>query len=236
MTSVYDWDLCAVLYHEQQLSDQKIAEQVGCSRKSVSNWRKKHGGLPAQPEFGPKPWFAEADRRLRNGEQLREIAADLGVFVETVRKLAYRRGIQIAPTEMKARPKLVGGTLDRSGYILLRVAADGEYGYLIRANTRGDLYGYAPLHRIRMHDKLGRKLLPKEVVHHIDGDIYNCSPANLEVFAANGEHLAKTLKGRVPQWTEEGKKGMCGDKRGACLRRRQNKEAMLHQTKSDDLT
>ena len=105
-----------------------------------------------------------------------------------------------------------GAVLDRSGYTLLRVDKAGPHGYLIRAmsHRKGAQRGYAPAHRIVMHDKLGRPLIAGEVVDHIDGDVTNNDPSNLRVFASNAEHLALTLKGRVPNWTPEGKARMTG--------------------------
>lgn len=41
--------------------------------------------------------------------------------------------------------------------------------------------GLYPLHRVRAENKIGRLLLPGEVVHHIDGDKTNDSPENLQV-------------------------------------------------------
>ena len=51
------------------------------------------------------------------------------------------------------------------------------------ANCRG----YAPEHRLIMERKLGRGLVPNEIVHHIDLDKTNNSPDNLVVLN-NGEH------------------------------------------------
>jgi hypothetical protein len=56
-----------------------------------------------------------------------------------------------------------------------------------------------------MEQKLGRLLDRKEVVHHIDGNPQNNHPDNLMVFGSNKEHLAVDLKGKVPNWTAEGK-------------------------------
>ena len=142
-----------------------------------------------------------------------EIGQHLGVAPETVRKYARNRGLKIArhPMTMERHPSWNGGTtLDRSGYKLLRVAADGPYGYLIRAIGVGRTSGYAPDHRMAMHDKLGRPLRLGEVVVHIDGDRTNNDPANLRLFASNTEHLRETLKGRVPNWSPEGKARMTG--------------------------
>lgn len=162
--------------------------------------------------------YPEVERMIAKQMTAPEIGAVLGVNKETVHKYARNRGLKIAPTPVggEVHPSWKGGTtLDRSGYLLVRIAKDGPHGYLIRAiQKRGaagtDTHGYAPQHRIAMHDKLGRKLVKGEVVDHIDGDVRNNDPANLRVFASNADHLRATLKGKVPNWTPEGKAKMTG--------------------------
>ena len=61
-------------------------------------------------------------------------------------------------------------------------------------------------HRLVMEQTLGRYLLPQEVVDHIDGDTENNRPSNLRIFPNNGAHLAATLAGRCPKWSDEGKR------------------------------
>lgn len=152
-----------------------------------------------------------------------QISDELNVNSETVRKFARKRGLRIKPhnQQMENHPSWKGGhTHDRSGYILRRVSKTGPFGYLIRAIAkRGkqgtDPTGYAPVHRIVMHESLGRPLKKGEVVDHIDGNIQNNDPSNLRVFASNAEHLRVTLKGKVPNWTEEGFARMTGRPKGS---------------------
>jgi hypothetical protein len=61
-------------------------------------------------------------------------------------------------------------------------------------------------HRLVMEEYLGRFLLRKEVVHHKNGVKTDNRTKNLEVFESNAKHLAETLKGQKPCWSEEGKK------------------------------
>jgi hypothetical protein len=61
-----------------------------------------------------------------------------------------------------------------------------------------------------MESKLGRYLEPKEVVDHIDGNTLNNSPENLRLFQSNADHLKETLSGKIPEWSELGKKNLVG--------------------------
>jgi hypothetical protein len=77
-------------------------------------------------------------------------------------------------------------------------------------------------------------LQPGEVVDHIDGDVRNNEPSNLRVFSSNAEHLRATLKGKVPNWTSEGRAKFVGrpiDPNSA----NQKRLAKRRQSKSDDL-
>ena len=45
-------------------------------------------------------------------------------------------------------------------------------------------------HRVVAEDKLGRPLAPGEIVHHIDGDKRNNTPANIVVLHSQSAHIA----------------------------------------------
>lgn len=65
----------------------------------------------------------------------------------------------------------------------------GQYKYVIdkthpRANSEGAVYE----HIIVAEKKLGRRLLPEEIVHHKDLNKLNNESSNLMIFATNADH------------------------------------------------
>jgi len=87
---------------------------------------------------------------------------------------------------------------------------------------------YVLEHHLVMEKHLGRYLTRKEVVHHRNDDTLDNRIGNLELFPSNGAHLSKTLKGKCPKWTENGKRRI----RERILRDAANPEAVIF---GDDL-
>jgi len=149
----------------------------------------------------PVLWNFDLLRRLYEDERLTvaQIGEKLGVSGKVANKACVRAGCKMRRRGPKSGPEHTGWkgglTTDKSGYILQYKPDHPD------ANSSG----YVRQHRLVVEKKLGRFLLPTEVVHHKDGDPKNNHPDNLEVFESNGKHLAETLKGRCPKWSEDGK-------------------------------
>lgn len=152
---------------------------------------------------GPRgfAWDREILRQLYEVERktVEEIGLILGRSSKLVNKWCKKLGIQMRPRGQKFGPEhkgWKGGRVrDKSGYVLVYTPG----------HPQCNSHGYVREHRLVMERELGRLLRPGEVVHHKDDDRSNNDPANLEVFATNAQHLAETLKGKVPNWTPEGR-------------------------------
>lgn len=136
-----------------------------------------------------------------------DVAREFGVNPETIRTRLKGWGVPRHPQKNLPRPQPKkarkmeangfwrgGRTVDKSGYVLEKRNDHPDANHL----------GYVRVHRLVMEKKLGRQLLTGEVVHHRDGDPANNDPENLELFESNSAHLAETLRGKCPEWSESG--------------------------------
>lgn len=64
-------------------------------------------------------------------------------------------------------------------------------------HPRADIRGLVREHLLVMEEKIGRPVLKKESVHHIDGDKTNNHPDNLLLFANHSEHLKYEWKNKT---------------------------------------
>lgn len=133
-----------------------------------------------------------------------EIAAAVGLTPRYVRKVLLRHDaprLGEGGRRGEANHEFAGGRrITLGGY----VKVTPPEGYTTAKPRPGRKAGYIFEHRLVMEQKLGRHLLPTEIVDHVDGLTLHNHPDNLRLFASNAEHLRATLAGQVPQWSEAG--------------------------------
>lgn len=209
---VWDVEVTAARYVAGEPAKQ-LARELGVAPQTVEKWLKRYGvewrgrtrTAAQRQEQSTRTRRSIDEARLRElaaaGHSCAEIAAQLDCSEETVRRWQIRLGIPRLLA--KARPErnafwAGGRTRDKRGYWLVKMPNHPHA-------TRG---GYVREHRLVMEKQLGRFLTREEVVDHIDGNTSNNDPSNLRLFPSNAEHLRVTLKGRVPNWTEDGRRRM----------------------------
>lgn len=105
------------------------------------------------------------------------------------------RGKHTSHPRGAANPMWKGGrSVASNGYVLIRVGKDHHL---------ADVRGYAYEHRIVAEEKLGRRLRPGEVPHHINGIKADNRPENLEVVESLAHGVRHRRGGRRRQLPHE---------------------------------
>lgn len=140
----------------------RCAEELGRPRNSVQAMAQKLGVR----QYTSKAWSEAELKFLRDNFPLQGshyCAAQLERAYTAVQKMADKLGVARA---------YKGYYIDQQGYKVLT------------PNRETKVYE----HRQVMENRLGRPLLPSEIVHHRDGDKGNNDPKNLEL-TSRGDHI-----------------------------------------------
>lgn len=136
----------------------------------------------------------------KDGLSVTDIGEKLGRNPKLVWKVCKKHQFAMRPVGScpgAKNPAWRGGRIvDKGGYILIHKPDHPA------ANSGG----YVREHRLIVEQAIGRPLTPTEVVHHRDDDPANNHPDNLYLYETNAIHLAETLKGKCPNWTDDGKR------------------------------
>lgn len=175
-----------------------VSEQLGCCVSTIQSYCKENY---VKPKMGVPSldWPVQEIRQWieKEGKTQKWVAEQIGCISPQVSKICKRHGIKTQRTGPRRGENHTGW---KGGRILV-----GGYFYIYAPEHPNCTKGrYVAEHRLVMEKKIGRHLLKKEVVHHIDGIRGNNEPENLFLFRSNADHLKSELKGRVPNWSPEG--------------------------------
>jgi len=139
----------------------------------------------------------------------REVGAELGTDATTIRFWLKMAGIgtrtisQAKAGKPASRASIAASVKSRRKYVRAGMPTVGYkvdgYGYLARYvpdHPMADRAGYVKEHRLVMAKKLGRSLGREEIVHHVNGDVTDNNPLNLELTTIS-EHMRHHSKDRV---------------------------------------
>jgi HNH endonuclease len=117
------------------------------------------------------------DRQLSVAQVAKTLNTSPQPLYKRLRKMGLMRNFGetrkiTGATRGENNPNWQGGRFIHNGYVMIWL--DGEYLYE---------------HRYIAEQKLGRKLNPGEVIHHVDGNKTNNDPENILIFASHGEHM-----------------------------------------------
>ena len=163
------------------------------------------GVYPRNKNGGPRNWTEERDKHVcllyQSGLSQSDVAKIVGTNKSHVRASLLRTNTPIRGKGNSGpkNPAWKGGrVVDKGGYVLL-YRPD---------HPKANHGNYVQEHRLVMEKILGRHLERREVVHHRNGNHSDNRPENLLLFSDNGSHLGVELLGRVPNWTEDGRKAI----------------------------
>ncbi len=176
-------------YLIEKLSSQKIADIIGCDRKTIDLWMKKVnipkrevGGSDPNALHRNKKWLIE--KYINERLPLREIGKLAGLDFSVLRKWLIKFSIKL-----RKRGELTKG---EKNYFWNGGKYQGNDGYIHKYTPDHpycDNIGYVKEHRLVIEKHLKRYLTKKEVVHHKNRIRNDNKLKNLLLFSDNKEHM-----------------------------------------------
>lgn len=147
------------------------------------------------PQLSDKKWL---ENELRT-KSMKTIAEELGTTIGNVGDRANRYSIRTSEDRSTA---IINGIKKRfpngrwkenssnwKGGRSMRGSKQKYVGLFIPEHPYADTEGYVMEHRLVMEKKIGRHLLPEEVVHHKNGKKHDNRVSNLQLFQSKGDHV-----------------------------------------------
>ena len=170
----------------QKRSHKEIAELFGVKTKSIQSfcYNRKLKSLRSRSD---RMRDSKIDdnvicKMVADDIQIYLIAKELGCSASGIHRRMKKMGLKAKRSGPKSGDRHTGwkgGIIYLKGY---RYIYSPDHPNCTKAKRVAE-------HRLVMEQKLGRYLHPKEVVHHVNGDILDNRESNLAVYGCNGDHL-----------------------------------------------
>jgi predicted transcriptional regulator len=185
-----DESLLRVLYHEQDMTQEEIAAELGCGGGTVNRWVHNHDLEVSD--------IGSTNTQIRDVD-LHELYWDEGM---SQKEIAAMCDCSVALVSKKMTEQDVPTKSSTNGMPLCYTRKQGGHEYITTGGCGDDVQ----LHRLLAVAEYGYEPVKDNHVHHINGIPWDNRPANIDVVAP-GEHTTIHNKQRDWERVERDEKG-----------------------------